>query len=610
MNGTVAHFPRIALEGSIPDRFAEQVARHPDRLAIRAGETSLTYGELGRAVDRITEAFLARTGPAAQAIALLFDQGIPLVAATMGVLSAGKYYLPLDPTHPPMRLATMLEDAQPVLIVTDGPHWDLATALTGDPDRVLDLDRIASAPASMVPRPVVAPDALAYIYYTSGSTGQPKGVLDTHRNVLHNVMRYTNTLHITADDRITLVGPPSCSGTVSDVFSALLNGAALFPVDVHRDGLNGLAAWMERERLTIHHSTPAIFRHIALSTDSLPSLRVIRLEGDRASPRDVELYRARCAANAVLVNGLGLTECGLVRQYFVDREAPVGAVVPVGYPVEDMVVAVVDATGRDVPSGTVGEVVVESRYLALGYRGRPDLTSNRFVDVPDRPGARRYRTGDLGRLGVDGCLEYLGRADLQPKVRGNRVDVEEIEAALLELSTLRDVAVTVRADDPDQPQLFAYCVPCAFPPPTVSALRAHLAERLPRDLLPSAYVWLEQLPLSDNGKVDHRALPPPGRARPVLATPYVAPRTALEMQIARLYTEVLAIDDIGVDDSFFDLGGDSLQATQLVARLRECYDVELGVRTLLEAASVATLTATVLSQRPRAASGAWDSRRP
>src|SRR5512143_3889738 len=209
MNDTVAHFPRVALEGSIPDRFAEQVARHPDRLAIRDGATSLTYRELGRAVDRVAEALVTRSGPGAQAVALLFDQSVASVTAIMGTLAAGKYYVALDPTHPHIRLETMLEDARPTLIVTDGRHRDLALALARDPGRILDLDQIGSTPAAMAPRPTVGPDALAYIYYTSGSTGRPKGVMDSHRNVLHNVMRYTNTLHITADDRITLVGPPS-----------------------------------------------------------------------------------------------------------------------------------------------------------------------------------------------------------------------------------------------------------------------------------------------------------------------------------------------------------------------------------------------------------------
>ena len=589
-------FSRDALDRSIPDRFAEQVAHHPDRIAIRTDNESITYRQLGERVERIAHAVLARCGPASEPVALVLEQGAALAAAGLGVLAAGKHYVPLDPAHPPAYLRAMLRDLQQPLTLTNRRHLDLANRLAPNCGQVLVLDEIDHAPGATAPLPEVPPDALAYIFYTSGSTGRAKGVMDTHRNVLHNIMRYTNSLRITADDRFVLLQPASSSGAVSDVFGALLTGAALFPVDLHEADLAGLAAWINRERLTIYHSAPAIFRHVALSTAALPSLRVIRLEGDTASPRDIELFRTRCAADSILVNGLGLTECGLVRQYFITPSTPVTAPVPVGYAVEDMSVALIDADGRDVPAGEIGEIVVESRFLALGYSGQPDLTAERFSAVPDRPGVRRYRTGDLGRLRSDSCLEHLGRTDFQPKFRGQRIDTEAIEAALLELPALSEAAVMIRTDRPDDPRLVAYCVASASPPPTVNALRRHLTERLPRDLLPAAYVWLDRLPLTDSGKVDRRALPAPGRARPRLDTRMTPPRSPVETDLARLWAEILGLDEVGADDDFFDLGGDSLQATQLVGRIHARHGIELGVPSLFASPTIRAVGALIATR--------------
>ncbi len=593
-------FSRDALDRSIPDRFAEQVAHYPDRIAIGTGIESLTYRQLGQRVGGIAHAVLAQRGPASEPVALLLEQGAPLAAAALGVLAAGKHYVPLDPAHPRAHLLTMLRDLQPRLTLTNRSHRDLASRLAPDCGLILAVDEIDTAAAATAALPNVAPDALAYIFYTSGSTGRAKGVMDTHRNVLHNIMRYTNSLHITADDRFTLLQPASSSGAVSDLFGALLTGAALFPVDLHQEDLAGLAAWINRERLTIYHSAPAIFRHVALSAAALPSLRVIRLEGDTASPRDIDLFRSRCSAGSILVNGLGLTECGLVRQYFVTPATPVAAPVPVGYPVEDMIVTLIDADGQDVPVGEIGEIVVESRFLALGYSGRPDLTAARFCAVPDRPGVRRYRTGDLGRLRPDSCLEHLGRTDFQPKFRGHRIDTEGIEAALLELPAVSEAAVMVRADRPDDPRLVAYCVASANSSPSVSALRRHLTERLPRDLLPASYVWLDRLPLTDSGKVDRQSLPAPGRARPPLATVMTTPRTPVEAELARLWAETLGLDEVGADDDFFDLGGDSLQATHLVGRIHARYGIELGVPTLFASPTIRAI-ASIVAARPAAA---------
>src|SRR5262249_36025244 len=348
----------------------------------------------------------------------------------------------LDPSFPSAYLASQIADAGARLILTTVQSRRAAQSLSQElpsaqtPQlrlQVLEVDAIAVNADTYDPQVSVAPDAGAYIFYTSGSTGRPKGVLDSHRNVLHNIMRYTNTLRISADDRLTLLQGPSFSGAISSLFGALLNGAAVFPFDVPREGADQIGAWLEDERITIYHSVPALLRRMAEGSPPLPALRVVRLEGDQAAPRDIELFKVRCSRGAILVNGLGATECGIVRQFFVDHDTCISTgVVPVGYPVQETDVTVLDEKGEEVIAGEVGEIVVRSRYLANGYWRQPALTAAAFREELDPGGTRSYHTGDLGRLRLDGCLEHLGRKEFNPKIGGSRVQVAEVEAALLE----------------------------------------------------------------------------------------------------------------------------------------------------------------------------------
>jgi acyl-coenzyme A synthetase/AMP-(fatty) acid ligase/acyl carrier protein len=396
-------------------------------------------------------------------------------------------------------------------------------------------------------------------------------------------MRYTNSLAFDREDRLTLVQSPSFSGAVSSMFGALLNGAALFPYDLRRIGAAGLGPWLVRERITIYHSVPALFRLAAAGADAFPHLRIIRLEGDQMSRSDWTVFRDRFQEGCILVNGLGATECGLVRQFFIGAGTPPAAgVVPIGYPVEDMGVQVVDDSGRPVEVGQVGEIAVRSRYLALGYYERPDVTARAFVPVPEEPGLRTYRTGDLGRLHPDGRLDHLGRRDARRKLHGEWVDLAEVEAALLGAEGVCEAAARVHTGPSDQPRLIAYIVPRDGPAPAVSALRAHLTARLPANAVPAAFVTLGRLPLTDNGKLDRAALPPPAPERPELETEFVEPRTSLERTIAAIWTDVLGLERIGVHDRFFELGGDSLSLMRVHGRLQRRLGVELPLVALFE----------------------------
>ncbi|MGH8059782.1 MAG: non-ribosomal peptide synthetase, partial [Candidatus Entotheonellia bacterium] len=290
----------------------------------------------------------------------------------------------------------------------------------------------------------------------------------------------------------------------------------------------------------------------------------------------------------------GITEAGTLRHYFIAKQGPLPEdLVPVGYPVEDVEVLLLDPQGRDVGFHQIGEIAVKSRYLSPGYWKRPDLTRAKFLSGPGGGDERVYLTGDLGRMLPDGCLILLGREDFQVKVRGQRVEIGEIERALLALQGIGEAVVVARDERPDEPVLVAYLVPSERPAPTVTALRRQLAAKLPAYMVPSAFVLLEAMPLAPNGKLDRRAMPAPSRARPPLETPFVAPQSPVEEMLARIWAEVLSLDEVGIFDHFLELGGHSLLATQVVSRVLSRFHVDLPLRSLFESPTVAAMALVI-----------------
>jgi amino acid adenylation domain-containing protein len=594
--GSFDEFPPEEIEQSLSDRFERQVDRFSDRIAVGAGSIELTYAELDAWANRIASAILARRGETPEPIGLVLEQGPSAIAAILGSLKAGKIYVPLDPTYPRARLEHVLDWVGAGLVLTDS----LARSLLPDGGDVLVVDRLGSAVEDHRPCLHVSPDSLAYVFFTSGSTGEPKGVFDSHRNVLHNILRYTNALAIGPDDRLTLLQSCAFSGSVSSLFCALLNGASVYPFKVGEEGPTRLAELLRRRRLTMYHSVPAIYRSFLIGQDRFPDLRVIRLEGDRASSVDVELYRRHFDPACVLANGLGTTETGLCRQFLIDRSTVVGeGILPVGYPVTDMEVVLLDDADKPVESGERGEIAVRSRFLALGYWRRPDLTEAAFRPDPAGGPERIYRTGDLGRLRPDGCLEYLARKDFQPKVRGHFVDVADIESALIAEQGVRDAVVTTRENARAEPELTAYVVSTDGDTLDVGALRAALADSLPRHLIPIRFRQLDALPLNDAGKVDRRSLP----AHDVVREPAGrGPRDPFERQLVRIWEEVLEVGPIGVDESILDLGGDSLSAAVIVARMESETGWRVTPAELFEHSTIASLADTHRTDRKQTVS--------
>jgi amino acid adenylation domain-containing protein len=567
------------IERSIPERFKEQVERAPDAVAVRTRTRQLSYARLDSWSNAIAADLLDRLDAAPEPVPFLLPQGPLAIAATIGILKAGKFYVPLDPSWGAQRTTDLVGELHARAFLTDAEFSQafrncIAAAI---------VELSPEPPAVDVP-PVqmkTVADQPAYIYFTSGSTGRPKGVVDCHRNVLHNVMRYTRALNIAHADHLSLLQSCGFSGTVSSMFGALLNGATSCPIDMRAETPARVAQWLDDLSVTIYHSVPSLFRSVASAGQVFHHVRVVRLEGDRATRLDLELFRRHFMERSVLAVGLGTTETGLVCQYFFDHNSalPEG-VVPIGYPVTDMQFEVRGDDAQPAQPGTAGEIVVRSRFLAGGYWNDAAATARAFESAGPGSLERLYKTGDRGRIDDLGRLEYLGRVDGRARVRGQWVELAEVDAALGALPGVREAAVAAVGTDDSNTRLAAYYVAESHAQLGTSSLRRQLARRLPAHMVPSRFIELEQLPLNANGKIDRAALPKPQSARPNLG-PVVEPVSLAQLRLCELWEELLGVAPVGTHDDFFDLGGDSLLAVVMIDRTEAIFERRIAVAGLL-----------------------------
>lgn len=602
-------FQRKAIEGSIPDRFERIVRQHPDRLALKTKDEALTYDALNQAANRVAHAILPRRRGGDEPVALLVEAHLPMLIATLGALKAGAICVPLDPLDPEARTAHTLNDAGANLAVTNARHWSLARRPTHDTLDLINMDESDPQGSSGNPDVPIPPQTPAYILYTTGSTGEPKGVVLAHCHVLHNAWVNTNGLRIGPEDRLTLLASPATAQGVVNAWSGLLSGCIVYPFNVREEGFARLAAWLAREAIgVLIASTPVLrsFLDVLTGAERYPHLRVISFRSEQARPSDLDLCWKVLPAHGLVVHNIGATESGIFAQYRIERTTEIpGPTIPVGYAAPDKEILLLDPETDPADGGRLGEIAVRSRYVALGYWRRPDLTATVFLPDPEGGDRRIYRTGDLGRLAPDGCLTHLGRKDSRAKIRGLSIELGAVEAALLEGGAVKEVVVMVREDRPGDPRLVAYVVPAGRPGPTSDALRRLLGSTLPAHMVPSTFVTLDSLPLTPTGKVDRKALPAPARARPDLGSPPVAPRNPMEAQLAAIWQEVLGLERVGIHDGFLDLGGDSLLASRIVARALQTFRVDLPLRSLFEAPTVAAM-ATAIAERGRTATEAKD----
>ena len=593
---------REDLDQSIVERFEQQVRLYPNRSALKAANHVTTYSELDRLANRVANVILSRDKSRGAPIAINIENDIPTIIAVIGVLKSGHFYVPLNHELPQPRLQSILEDSTAKTVVTCNACLSLTQDLVGDDRHVVNLDDLETNTSDQNPRVRVAPTDIAHIIYTSGSTGLPKGVIETHRNIIHHVMRVTNSACYSANDRMTLLRPPNSGGALMNVYSALLNGASLFPLDIKQDGIHRLVRLLVEERVTVYHSSATVFRHVLQGLDGetqFPHLRLIRLGSEQVLKRDIELYRKHFpSSTCTIVNALNCTEANTVRQYFIDDESEiVGDIVPVGYAADDMDVFLLDELGKRVGYGEIGEIAIKSRFLSPGYWRKPELTSAVFL-TDDNTDVRLFLSGDVGRMRSDGCLDYIGRKDFQIKIRGHKVHTSEVESALLNVPGIEQAAVVACQDTNGDQRLIAYLVLKDDRRLTSSDLRKRLKINLPSYMLPAVFVVLESLPLTANGKIDRRALPPAPRARPKLDELYVPPRTPIESVLVRVWSESLNVDHVGVNDPLFEIGGDSLLASAIVSKTNRIFSLDIAPHALFQADTVASFS-TVLVRNGR-----------
>jgi amino acid adenylation domain-containing protein/thioester reductase-like protein len=556
---------------SVPALFAAQVARTPDAVALVCEGCSWSYGQLDEAANRLAHLLAGRgVGPGC-VVGLLLERSAQAIAAIVAVLKTGAAYLPIDPEHPPTRIGFMLADAAPVAVITTA---GLAGRLDGHDVVVIDVNdpAVDTQPSTALPAP--GPDNIAYIIYTSGTTGVPKGVAATH----HNVTQLLESLDAGLPSTGVWAQCHSHAFDVSvwEIWGPLLHGGRLvvIPDSVTRSATD-FHDVLVAEHVNVLNQTPSAVA--ALSPQGLDSVTLV-LGGELCPAEVVD----RWAPGRVVINGYGPTETTMCVALSAPL-APGSGAPPIGSPVSGAALFVLDGWLRPVPVGVAGELYVAGRGVACGYVGRAGLTASRFVACPfGGSGARMYRTGDLVRWGVDGQLVYVGRADEQVKIRGYRIELGEVRAALTGVDGVDQAAVIAREDHPGDKRLVGYVTGTADP----VGIRAQLAERLPAYMVPAAVVVIDALPLTVNGKLDTRALPAPEYT----AGEYRAPGTPTEEILAGIYAQVLGLERVGVDDSFFDLGGDSLSAMRLVAAVNTALDADLSVRTVFDAPSVSSLS--------------------
>jgi amino acid adenylation domain-containing protein len=592
-------FAKEEINQSIPARFRRQASLYGERLAIKSKSGQVTYEDLDRLSGSLARAIMSARGVEAEPVALLLEKDALLIASLLGVLRAGKFYVALDVSVPATRNEDILADSEARLLITDRAHLALAKELSAGRAEILVAEQLTESAAAGPPEPGISPDALAYILYTSGTTGRPKGVVQTHRNVLNNVRNSTNGTRLSFRDRMTMLPSPSVAASVSDIFGALLNGAALFPFDLSQQGFARLKEFLIEERITHYHSVPTVYRGLVpylTGPESLASLRIIKLVGEPVLAKDVEMYREHFPDSCLLHVSFGATEINIVRQFFIDKQTRLDtAVVPVGYAVEGTEVVLLDAEGQRVAPGETGEIHLKSRYLTPGYWRQPDLSAAAFYRDKDDSDERIYRMGDLGYMLEDGCLVCLGRKDSQVKIRGHRVELADIEMNLLSAGGVKEAAVVKQQDEAGRDKLAAFVVFEKGSEASTLRLHDYLKQRLPKFMLPASIVALGALPLTAVGKIDRRALQ--SIETPTLegATSDSPARGELERRLLELFRAVLDLREVGVADDIFELGADSLAVAHLLAAIDSEFGKDISISSLLNAPTAEKLSALLTS---------------
>ncbi len=622
---------------SIPERFAQQALRNPTKTAIDGTAWQPTFAELDAAANRLARTLLERGVTADARVALLLRHDAPLILALLATLKAGAAAVVLNASDPPARLAQLRADTMPSLLVTDTANRALALSAGFPTGMLVMASRLPDASPHPAPVVEIDPDDVALLICTSGSTGRPVAVMQTHRNILHNVLRHTNGLGLRGDDRIVLLASPSGGQGAGTVWAALLNGATLCPFAVVERGLTGFSDWLAQTRITVLVASASLFRSFLATLDgtrpseNLHEIRLVRLGSEQALRSDYEAWRRHFSPECLFANTYSSTETGSITHHLMSAQAEPESVVPrgvqpegpaepagawphhagahgeianarlpAGLPGQDVELVLIGEDGAELPPGHTGEIVVRSRFVSPGYWREQELTARRFAG--GRDGVRQFRTGDLGHRSRDGLLTVLGRSDDVVKIRGNRVSLAEVEVALAQGTGVAAAVVLTSSSARGDTRLTAYIVPVPEGPdsaPTPASLRRELRAKLPEHAVPSELMFLDDLPLTPHGKVDRRRLA--RRAEPAPGRSFGAPLGETEELIAGLCARVLGREEIGRGEDFFDLGADSLALAEIAVGVQRALGVEIGLRAFAASPTVAALAQ--IAERLRAEAG-------
>jgi amino acid adenylation domain-containing protein len=591
-NDTAHQFPSTLL---VHQLFEQQAALRPGAPALLFEDQALTFSEINSRANQLARHLLRRGLEPEARVGVMLPRTPDALVALLAIFKAGGCYLPLDPEYPPERLAFMLEDAAVSLLITE-ESLRVHLPEQATPVITLDDEQLAQQSIANVENEV-RPEQLAYIIYTSGSTGRPKGVSVEHRQLLHTLQSAQEVLKLTEADCLPSIASFSFDISLLELLCAPLAGGRCLLVSTH-GVLEATVTARVLKQATVLHAVPGLMRRfVSVARETAASgrqLRLVLVGGEAVAPELLaEMQDVWSSADVRVL--YGPTEATIIcAGYDVSREGAIDHQM-IGRPLPNTVLRILDQAGKLVPIGVDGEICIGGAGLSRGYRERADLTAESFV--PDEystcAGARIYRTGDRGRYLPDGNIEFTGRMDEQVKVRGFRIELGEIESVLREHESVNEAVVIALEDKGNEKRLAAYVVTAQGASRNISELRNSLKERLPDYMIPSAFVYLDALPLTSHGKIDRRALPAPDAERPALAEAFIAPRTPTEKSLASIWTKLLGINRVGINDNYFELGGDSLLATQLVSQLRGVFEVELPLVNLFQYPTLAELATSI-----------------